>query len=513
MTSAGDAGADLLDVRGLTKRFGPVNALVGLDVRIRAGEVHALIGQNGSGKSTLIKSLAGYHQPDEGTITLRGAELSLPASQGALADAGLAFLHQDAPVAPAMTVLENIRVGRYRQPLLGKVSPAAERRRVRALLDSMGVAADPDDLAGDLPTADRALIGFAAAVDALSARPGVLVLDEPTASLPPGAAQRLFDAIARVTSAGSGVLFVSHRLDEVLAISDRISVLRDGRLVTTLERADADEDQLVRLMLGRDLDEIYPERPEDDDEQRPVVLELRGMRGRLVDDVALRVRAGEIVGVTGLVGMGQDELPYLAYGALPSGGGEVRIHGEPLPKLTPAHARRRGVALVPADRPRASGSLSATITENISLPVLPRFFRGGALRARHERANARRLVADFDVRPARIDLDLGQLSGGNQQKVLLAKWLQSSLSLLLLHEPTLGVDIGSRAQIFGIIRAAADEGMAVLVASSEYEDLAGICDRVVVLNRGRVVAELAADRLSEDAILRACFVTTGDAVA
>jgi len=507
MTRAGDTGTPLLEVRGLTKRFGPVAALSGLDLGVRAGEVHALIGQNGSGKSTLIKSLAGYHQPDEGTITVRGVELALPMSQGALAEAGLAFLHQDAPVAPAMTVLENIRVGRYAQRMLGRVPLGAERRRVRALLASVGVDADPDELAGQLPTAERALIGFAAAVDALSEQPGVLVLDEPTASLPPGAAQRLFDAIERVTAAGSGVLFVSHRLDEVLSIADRISVLRDGRLVTTRDAEGADEDELVRLMLGRDLDEIYPDRPESD-EARPVVLEVAGLSGRLAEDVALTVRAGEIVGVTGLVGMGQDELPYLVYGALPARSGEVRMHGEPVRRLRPAELRRRGVALVPADRPRASGSLLASITENLSLPVLGTFFRGGLLRAGRERATARRLVEDYDVRPRRIDLELGQLSGGNQQKVLLAKWLQSPISLLLLHEPTLGVDIGSRAQIFGIIRAAADQGTAVLVASSEYEDLAGICDRVVVVNRGRVVDELGGERLSEDAIVRSCFTTS-----
>jgi ribose transport system ATP-binding protein len=340
----------------------------------------------------------------------------------------------------------------------------------------------------------------------------VLVLDEPTASLPPGAAQRLFDAIARVTAAGSGVLFVSHRLDEVLAVSQRISVLRDGRLVTTLDRADADEQQLVRLMLGRDLDEIYPKRTVDD-ERRPVVLDVEGMSGRLVEDVSLHVRAGEIVGVTGLVGMGQDELPYLVYGALPSAAGGVRLSGVSVPHLTPTQLRRRGVALVPADRPRASGALSASVTENISLPVLHRFFRRGALRGRHERANAQRLVSEYDVRPQRIDAELGQLSGGNQQKVLLAKWLQTPISVLLLHEPTLGVDIGSRAQIFGIVRAAADQGTGVLVASSEYEDLAGICDRVIVLHHGRVVAELGDGSLSEDAILRACFITAGDADA
>ncbi len=496
----------LLTIRGLTKHFGPVAALTGLDLDVQAGEVHALIGQNGSGKSTLIKSLAGYHQPDSGEITLHGAALELPMSQGELARAGLAFLHQDAPVAAEMTVLENIRVGRYSQRMLGRISPRAERRRVRGILDSVGISADPDMLAGELPAAQRALLGFAAALASLPERGGVLVLDEPTASLPPGAAQLLFDAVRRIIAQGSGVLFVSHRLDEITEISHRVSVLRDGRHVGSVVTAETSEPELVRLMLGRDLDEVYPDRGDAVGSTASTVLSVRGLTGLLVDDVDLTVRAGEIVGVTGLVGMGQDELPYLVYGALPLKSGSVAINGSVVTSVRPAALRARGVALVPADRARASGALLASIMENLSLPVLRGFFRGGVLRGREERANALRLVEQFDVRPRSIDPTLSALSGGNQQKVLLAKWLQSPTELLMLHEPTLGVDIGSRAQIFSIVRAAADRGTAVLVAYSEYEDLAGICDRIVVLSRGRVVDELSGERLTEQAIQHSCFI-------
>jgi ribose transport system ATP-binding protein len=507
LTQPASAGSPLLTIRGLTKYFGAVAALTGLDLDVRAGEVHALIGQNGSGKSTLIKSLSGYHQPDVGEITLHGTVLELPIAQGELASAGLAFLHQDAPVAPAMTVLENIRVGRYSQRMLGRISPRAERRRVRALLESVGLTADPDMPASRMPTAERAMLGFAAAVDSLNEKGGVLVLDEPTASLPPGAAKLLFDAVRRITATGSAVLFVSHRLDEIEEISDRVSVLRDGRLVGTVETAETNEDELVSMMLGRDLDEVYPDKSGATGElSSTVVLRAAAVTGRIVTDVAVDVKAGEIVGVTGLVGMGQDELPYLIYGALPMSSGDISINGESVRSVTPRELRHRGVALVPADRARASGALLASVSENLSLPVLRSFFIRGLLRGRREQANARRLVEEYDVRPPVTTVPLGTLSGGNQQKVLLAKWLQSTTALLMLHEPTLGVDIGSRAQIFSIVRAAADRGTAVLVASSEYEDLANICDRIIVLNHGRVVAELTGDRLTEEAILHSCFI-------
>jgi ribose transport system ATP-binding protein len=496
----------LLVIRGLTKHFGAVAALSGLDLDVRAGEVHALIGQNGSGKSTLIKSLAGYHHPDAGEIWLHAAPLDPGLTQGQLADAGMAFLHQDAPVAPAMTVLENIRVGRYRQPMLGRISSRGERKRVRELLASVGVDVDPETNAGRMPTAERALLGFAAALDSLPKKGGVLVLDEPTASLPPGAADLLFDAIRRVTAAGSGVLFISHRLDEVMEISDRVSVLRDGVRVDTLDTSDTGEGALVSLMLGRDLDEVYPDRDEMTVTHTEPVLDARGISGRLVQGVDVHVRRGEIVGVTGLVGMGQDELPYLLYGALPLRGGRVRVLGSELAAVTPRRLRSHRISLVPADRARASGAPTASIMENLSLPVLDRFFTTGFLRKRAEALRARELIARFDVRPDDPTQPLSALSGGNQQKVLLAKWLQIDTAVIMLHEPTLGVDIASRAQIFSIIREAADSGTGVLIASSEYEDLANVSDRVLVLNRGKVVAELAGASLSEERILHHCFI-------
>jgi len=490
-------------LRGLGKRFGPVWALRGLDLDLRPGEVHALIGQNGSGKSTVIKTLAGYHQPDEGTILVHGDEVRQPLSPRDAGRLGMTFLHQDAPVAAQMTVLENIRVGRYDRAALGRIRWRRERAAVAALLESVNLDIDPDLPASRLPLAERALLGFATAVQALPARGGVLVLDEPTACLPPSGAQLLFDAVRRVTAAGSAVLFVSHRLDEVMELSDRITVLRDGRPAGTVETRSTTPDELVQLMLGRDVGQIYPE---SDAAGGETVLSAASVTGRLVDDVSLDLRRGEVVGVTGLVGMGQDELPYLLYGALPLRGGALSVGGRHLRRVRPRDLRAAGVCLLPADRAGASGVPAATVGENLTLPVLGRFFAGGRLRHGRERTAARGLVRDYDVRPPHPEQRLGSLSGGNQQKVLLAKWLQADPDVVLLHEPTQGVDIASRAQIFGIVRRAADAGAAVLIASSEYEDLARMCDRVLVLHRGRTVAELSGGNLTEDAITRSCLL-------
>jgi ribose transport system ATP-binding protein len=494
-------------LHALGKRFGPVWALRGLDLELRAGEVHALIGQNGSGKSTLIKTLAGYHQPDEGAIAVHGERVALPMAPGRAAALGMAFLHQDAPVAPGLTVTENIRVGRYAHPPLGRIRWRRERDAVRALLDSVGLSADPDLPAGRLPPAERALLGFATAVQALPERGGVLVLDEPTACLPPSGAELLFDAVRRVTAAGSAVLFVSHRLDEVTAVSDRVSVLRDGRRVATVRTAGTGRDDLVHLMLGREVGRIYPDRGEPPGSR--VVFDASSVAGRLVDGVSLRIRSGEVVGVTGLVGMGQDELPYLLYGALPLRRGALSVAGRPVRRVRPRHLRAAGVALLPADRARASGVLAATVGENLTLPVLGRYFTGGRLHRGRERETARDLVHRYDVRPPDPGQRLGALSGGNQQKVLLAKWLQAGPRVVLLHEPTQGVDIASRAHIFRIVQAAADAGAGVLIASSEYADLAHMCDRVLVLHRGRPAAELSGAGLTEDAITRGCLLAAG----
>jgi ribose transport system ATP-binding protein len=493
----------LLRADGLSKTFGATVALKAVNLEIVPGEVHALVGQNGSGKSTLIKILSGYHGPDSGSVQVRGEELRLPSRPRDVARRGLAFLHQDAPVAQAMTVLENIRVGRFSGHAVGRIRWRKERHDVRRLLESVGLNVDCNTLASALPQAERALVGFATAIQSLPREGGLLVLDEPTACLPPSGAKLLFDAIHALTQRGSSVLFVSHRLDEIMTISNRISVLREGQVVAVRDTARTSEDEIVTLMLGGKLEALYPVKRST---PKAEALRAESVTGRIVTDVSLELRQGEVVGVTGLIGMGQDELPYLLYGSVPLRSGHVEVHGNSLRRLRPHELRANGVALLPVDRAGSSGVLAISVKENLTLPVVTQFWRHGLLRNRAESASVQSVLHDYDVRPPTGSNRLGSLSGGNQQKVLLAKWLNSDPKILLLHEPTQGVDISSRSQIFRIIQDAATAGVAVLIASSEYEDLAHLCDRVIVLNRGQVTAELSGDDLTEHNIVRSCLV-------
>lgn len=501
---AGERGAGsppLLQVRGLTKTFGGTRALSSVDLDVAEGEIHALVGQNGSGKSTLIKILSGYHQADAGEIIVRGQRVRHPFRPGDSYRHGLSFLHQELSLAEGMTVLENLRLGHYETSWYGRLLWARERKRVRTLLDTMDLRLDPDLPVREVPQAERALIGIIRALSQLGGA-GVLILDEPTAYLPAPAVERLFATIRAVARQGSAVLFVSHRLDEVMSLSHRVSVLRDGKLVGTVRTQDATEDKVISMMLGRDLGQIYPSRSRPEGE---IACSVQSLSGRIATSMDFDVHRGEIVGLTGLVGMGHDEVPYLIFGARERVGGEVRIDGRSIAPATPRGMRKAGVALVPADRQRASGALHATVLENVTLPVLDGFFTGGRLQHGAERRHVLRLARQFEVRLQDPDQMLDSLSGGNQQKALLAKWLQSRPTLLLLHEPTQGVDIGSRRQIFAIIREVAQEGAAVLIASAEYEDLANICNRVLVMRRGRIVSELSGRDLTEERIVEQCY--------
>ena len=442
-----DAGAPLLEARGLTKSFGGVRVLSAVDLVVRAGEVHALIGQNGSGKSTLIKIVSGYHAPDSGEIALRGTAIPLPVRPGEAARLGLRFLHQDVGVVRTLTVLENLRVGRYRTTRFGGLDWAAERRAARKLLDAIGLDVDPDTPVREVPAAERALIGFARAIQDMDhARGEVLILDEPTAFLPGPSVEKIFAAIREVARRGSAVIFVSHRLGEVMRIADRVSILRDGRKVETVATADTNERRLVTAMLGREQEALYPRRAIGGGRR---VLAAENLTGRIARGVDLSVHAGEILGLTGLLGMGHDEIPYLLFGAQAAQAGRVMVADRALDPLTPRAAMAAGMALLPADRQRQSGVPKATLLENVSITSGSRFLRHGQLRHDRERSAVQRLLDRFDVRPADPDRLLATLSGGNQQKALMAKWLQNRPALLLLHEPTQGVDIGSRKQICG----------------------------------------------------------------
>jgi ribose transport system ATP-binding protein len=507
----------ILSVRDLSKSFGSTRALEGVSLDVGPGEVHALLGQNGSGKSTLIKILAGYHSPDRGTVAIRGEPVGLPLPPVELRRRGLAFVHQDLGLVDTLSVVENLRVGRFETGAGWRIRWRSERARARALLRRFDLDVDPRTPVGRLSRTERAIVAIIRALDemrslALESRlrgsedAGLLVLDEPTASLPEDEVRLLFDAMRRVRETGSSVLYVTHRLEEVFEVCDMVTVLRDGRRVATEPVAGLDEQALISLILGRDLEALYPEA---DRRAAEPVLEVAGLTGATCRDVSFALRRSEVLGLTGLVGAGYDEVPYLVYGAFPAAAGEVALEGRPLGSVDPSRAHGLGLALLPADRQRQAGIPRATVKENVTLPVLRRYRRLGRLEHRRERRDVRELLARFRVRPPDPDRPLAALSGGNQQKALLARWIGTRPRILLLHEPTQGVDVGSRREIFELLQEAVDAGTAVLYASAEHEELAHLCDRVLVFRRGRIVRELAGGAISKDSIAAACYAEAG----
>jgi len=499
-----EESAPLLELRGLTKSFAGVRVLSSVDLAVRSGEVHALIGQNGSGKSTLIKILSGYHAPDAGAVFMRGEPVPLPIRPGQPARLGLRFLHQDVGVVRTMTVLENLRIGRYRTSRYGRLLWRDERRAAKAILAEMQLDIDPDTLVRDIPAAERALIGFMRAIQEIDHEHGeVLILDEPTAFLPAPSVEKIFAAVRGLARRGSAVIFISHRLDEVMNIADRVSVLRDGRLVESIATGLTTERELVKAMLGRELDTLYPKRTVTSGRG---ILTAEGLSGRIATDVSLTVHQGEIVGLTGLLGMGHDEIPYLLFGAQEASGGRVSVEGQVLDTPSPQRAVEVHMAFLPADRHRQSGVPKATLLENVAMTNGSRFVRNGWLRHGAEKEAVSDVLARFDVRPNEPDRLLATLSGGNQQKALMGKWLQTNPAVLLLHEPTQGVDIGSRRQILQIVAEVAAAGAAVLVASAEYDELAHLCHRVLIFRHGRIARELLGDDLTETRIAEQCYL-------
>jgi ribose transport system ATP-binding protein len=496
-----------LTLSGISRRFESTRALDNLELGIRRGEVHGLLGENGSGKSTLVKILAGYHAPEPGGEAWAwGARMQLPVTD---ADGvGIAVVHQDLGLVETMTVIENLGVSvAYGRRLLGSISWGEERRTARRLLAELGVELDPERLVGDLTLAERALVAVARARRQIELRGRdrvLFILDEPTVSLPEKQAGEVLDLMRSLAGKGDAVLFISHRLQEVLAVADRITVIRDGRAVATLAAETADEAHLAQLMLGRRLDAFYPDRLPP--ERETVMLETEKLSGGIVQELSIRVVAGEIVGFTGLAGEGHEQLANLIVGILPRRTGQVRVLGGAPLRPGPRAALRAGIALVPADR-RQDGIWPAALAwENISLPVLTRRRRWLApVRPTREVASAERSMRQFLVKPPRPRLPTSAFSGGNQQKIVLAKWLQGQPRVLLLDEPTQGVDAGARREILEIVSEAAAKGAAVLVFSSDLEQLSNMCHRVLVLRRGKVAAEHAGEDLDEAALARSCW--------
>ncbi|MFC5502626.1 sugar ABC transporter ATP-binding protein [Lysinimonas soli] len=497
----------MLRVRNVSKTFGETRVLREVSLDIAAGETRGLVGENGSGKSTLIKVLAGFYQPDPGAeISVRGRQVAGSLTPLGARDLGLTFVHQDLALVPSLTVSDNMTVNALAASRSWRVSPKAEARSTQKLLDEYGLGIDARAAVSSLTQLERAMVAIVRAIDgmresAAHGQAGLLVLDEPTVFLPKADRGLLFDLARRHTSDGGGVLFVSHDLEECLEVTDSITVLRDGRLRGTVPSKGTDRADIIRLMVGKELN-LSSRRPTPP-AHLPVV-RATGLNGTSVRDVSLELGPGEIVGITGLLGSGFDELPYLISGAGQGATGRLAV-GErefDLASMRPVDGIRAGIALVPGDRARQGSVASLSVLDNLSVQALPTARAWFGIDWRRLRTVGQRLIATYDVRPQKLDVAYGTLSGGNQQKVLLARWMQTNPGVILLHEPTQGVDIGAREQIFDIVRAGADAGAAVLCASADQEQLSLLCDRVLVMRDGAIVAELLGGDISKAAIAR-----------
>jgi ribose transport system ATP-binding protein len=492
----------LLEIDSLSKTLGRNAVLKGVSMTVRPREVHALMGGNGAGKSTLIKCLSGYWRPDGGTISVDGSPLDPAAKR-------IAFVQQDLGLIADLNVVENTCLGRgFETGRFGRIRWRRESARVHALLADLGHP-DIDPLAkiSTLDQVERTVVAIARATQSLREGARLLVLDEPTAALPVDEAQRLFETIHRLRASGVGMLYVSHHIAQVLDLADRISVLRDGELVETAPASSMTESHLIATMLGREVAPLQ-RGVSCDVSTSPTVLELDHVYGPRVNDITFDVRVGEIVGLAGLQGAGCTEVAELIFGAAALRSGNIAVRGEAVRFGHPADAVAAGIGLVTEDRHGDGSFLGLTVGENIVATDLRRFARFKALSARQERDEIAGLIDRFGISPADGNQRFGSLSGGNQQKAILAKWLRLQPHLLICDQPDVGVDIGAKQAIYATIRELAQGGSAVLVISNQYDDLAALCDRVVVLRDGRVAAVLAGAAVNEHEISTASFSQT-----
>ncbi|MFC7405892.1 sugar ABC transporter ATP-binding protein [Georgenia alba] len=483
-----------LETVGLVKRFDGVLALDEASVAVRAGEIHALLGENGAGKSTLIKVVTGLYRPDDGEVRIDGAPAEF-ASVRAAKESGVVALYQELSIIPSISVAENIVLGEGAPSVAGVVRWGAMRRRAQQQLDRLGQRIGLRRLAGELSPVQQTMVAVARALS-IDAR--VLILDEPTAALTDSEIEDLFRVLRRLRDEGVAVVYVSHRLEEVFDVCDRLTVMRNGRTILTQDVAESSIDQVIRTMVGREQQDLYPSRG---GAEETVALRVESLAGARVRDVSFSARKGEVLGIGGLAGSGRSELLRLLAGAQRRSGGLVEVGGTPHPGRSVGQALRHGLALVPEERRSQGVILDSPVKENLSIPNLASVSAGGVVSGRRVARLARDAMRNLRIKARSAGQPVGQLSGGNQQKVVLGKVLARDPQVLLMDEPTRGIDVGTKAEIYRLVRELAAGGTTVVFVSSEIPELIGLADRVLVMHEGRLVGVVDAAHADEELIL------------
>ena len=489
----------LIRMQGIDKAFPGVQALKDAQFELRPGEVHALVGENGAGKSTLMKVLTGVYHRDAGTIEVRGRPVEVP-NPRAGRDLGISMIHQELALANHLTVAQNIYMGREpRGRLSFMVDDKTQTRQTEELVDRLGLKLDPAAKCGDLKVAQQQMVEIA---KALSMDASVLIMDEPTAALTDTEIEELFRIIRSLREQGKGIVHISHRLEELRQISDRVTVMRDGQHVNTVNTQEVSIDEIISMMVGRTIYEEAPHVPEGADQQ-PYVLEVRGLsRGRAVQDVSFGLRQGEILGIAGLVGAGRTELARLIFGADPRDAGEIIVKGEPVEVRNPAEAVEMGIAYLSEDRKRYGLTLGLDLETNIALASFSKFLKSMArvdTSKTHQAAEQR--VEELGIKTPGVSQKARNLSGGNQQKVVVAKWLTAEMDILIFDEPTRGIDVGAKQEIYHLLNELAAEGKSIIMISSELPEILRMSHRILVMCEGRLTGELTAEEADQEKIM------------
>lgn len=494
----------LLEMRGITKRFPGVTALDHVDFELEKGEVHVLLGENGAGKSTLIKMLSGAYQPDEGEILVDGEKVDISSAMDAQR-LGISTIYQEFNLVPQLTVAENIFLGR--QPrIFGLVNRSKMRKDARELLERIRVRVDADARVEELGVAQRQMVEIA---KALSLEARILIMDEPTASLSGQEVGRLFEIIHGLQEDEVGVVFISHHLEEVTEIGDRVTVLRDGEYVDRVP-ASTDHSEFVRLMVGRDIEEQFPRRkPEIGD----VLLEVKNLTQKgVLEDISFELRAGEVVGIAGIVGAGRTELAEAIFGSEPADSGEVWVGGETLRPGHPREAKDRGIGFITEDRQGEGIVPPLSVSENLGLAALAENSSVGLVNRRKQRRQAEKMIEDLNIRTPGPEQEIRYLSGGNQQKVVIGKWLLNDSKILIMDEPTRGIDVGAKVEIYELMNELTENGAGILMISSELPEVLGMSDRVLVMSQGVFTGELSAEEATQENVMELATQQKEDAV-